>query len=282
MEIMMSRLSTLWARLQYSTLSSTKVANERNIADFTRELNLAAPVTDYERGAADSIRHQHRMNKAAFMRYVSITDAQYLVLFTDARTIATELGLDKIVLIRWNLPTREFIVSTITEQTPLENAFDTINDDSCTSPQKNRYVANEGRNDNRMANEGRNDNRMANEGRHMYPKTDQKYDPRNNQKGGKNKNNQKNDQKNGKKSNQSNEQPPRNAKNDQKYNNKKGKKLADASIPFPTNDQYGSLIKESAGKNLNAVTEVTKVNEVTEKISTEKPSSEKSPNSTEN
>lgn len=119
MESINNRLLTLWERLKASNLVVTKTATPENINEFNKILNMSVPVTQYEHGVQDMLRHLYTDRKTYF-QFIHNGNCAHYILLTSAAPIIGELKLSGVVDITWNSYDKEFIVVAVpTESTSI-------------------------------------------------------------------------------------------------------------------------------------------------------------------
>ncbi len=110
MEIIFARLANIWERLATGNLATTKKATETNVPEFNKILNTSLPVTEYETGASNLVRHLYNTNREAFFRYIHASGLKHLLLLTNGGPIVSGLGLTGVIVIRWDRAAKEFAV----------------------------------------------------------------------------------------------------------------------------------------------------------------------------
>lgn len=114
MDSVNGRLVTIMDRLKATELVHSKVASESNVEKFSKILNLAVPVTEFDAAAGEVVRFMYKYNRASFFKYIHINELVHWVLLTDGMPIVGVLGLKGVVMIHWNRYQKEFAVTAST------------------------------------------------------------------------------------------------------------------------------------------------------------------------
>jgi hypothetical protein len=114
MDSVNNRLVTILERLKAAELTQTKVTSDINIEKFSKILNLAVPVTEFDSAVGEVIRFMYKHNRASFFKYIHINELVHWVLLTDGMPIVGILGLKGVIMIRWDRYQKEFTVTSST------------------------------------------------------------------------------------------------------------------------------------------------------------------------
>lgn len=130
MEVTNKRLATIFDNLKNSDIVLSRNVNDTTIAQFTKLLNKATPVTESDNAIGDCVRFLYKQNRASFFKYITINNLIHLILLTDGTSIASMLGLKALITIQWDRQQREFVVT----RGSANDIFNIVNDDTPVTP----------------------------------------------------------------------------------------------------------------------------------------------------
>jgi len=105
-----NKYAVLLDRLRETRLVIGKIPYDNDVQEFNTVLNEVVPTNDYDTAVGDSIRFLYRRHRFAFDKYMNMTGMYHLVLLTEGPAIASLLGINHIVAIRFSREKRKFEV----------------------------------------------------------------------------------------------------------------------------------------------------------------------------
>ena len=110
MKSLFDRLNYIWDLLLRSDLVQNPNATNASIDEFAKILNKSTPITPMEKNVQETVRHISTLNKNSFLAFLRNNDAKGMFLLCDGGSIASELGINERVDIRWNNAEKEYNV----------------------------------------------------------------------------------------------------------------------------------------------------------------------------